>query len=74
MEVFFSRQWQRSMPFLSFGIKNIAKRFGGIKNIAYFCGQSWSRRKRTAAMKTQMNERIERYPRIEMWKFRNLLG
>ena len=25
MEVFFSRQWQRSMPFLSFGIKNIAK-------------------------------------------------
>ena len=22
-------------------------------------------------MKTQMNERIERYPRIEMWKFRN---
>ena len=51
-----------------------SKKFGGIKNIAYFCGQSWSRRKRTAAMKTQMNERIERYPRIEMWKFRNLLG
>lgn len=25
MEVFFSRQWQFSMPFLSFGIKNIAK-------------------------------------------------
>ena len=25
MEVFFSRQWQCSMPFLSFGIKNIAK-------------------------------------------------
>lgn len=25
MEVFFSRQWQRSMLFLSFGIKNIAK-------------------------------------------------
>ena len=50
------------------------KKFGGIKNIANFCGQSWSRRKRTAAMKTQMNERIERYPRIEMWKFRNLLG
>lgn len=25
MEVFFSRQWQRSMPFLSFGIKSIAK-------------------------------------------------
>lgn len=25
MEVIFSRQWQRSMPFLSFGIKNIAK-------------------------------------------------
>ena len=48
------------------------KKFGDIKNIAYFCGQSWSRRKRTAAMKTQMNERIERYPRIEMWKFRNL--
>ena len=22
-------------------------------------------------MKTQMNERIERYPRIEMWKFQN---
>lgn len=35
------------------------KKFGGIKNIAYFCGQSWSRRKRTAAIKTQMNERIE---------------
>ena len=51
-----------------------SKKIGGIKNIAYFCGQSWSRRKRTAAMKTQMNERIERYPRIEMWKFRNLLG
>lgn len=48
--------------------------FGSNKNIAYFCGQSWSSRKRTAAMKTQMNERIERYPRIEMWKFRNLLG
>ena len=54
--------------------KKHRKKFGGIKNIAYFCGQSWSRRKRTAAMKTQMNERIERYPRIEMWKFRNLLG
>ena len=25
MEVFFSRQWQRSMPFLSFGIKKVAK-------------------------------------------------
>ena len=74
MEVFFFQQWQRSMPFLSFGIKKHRKKFGGIKNIAYFCGQSWSRRKRTAAMKTQMNERIERYPRIKMWKFRNLLG
>jgi hypothetical protein len=60
VEVFFSRQWQRSMPFFSFGTKKHRKKFGGIKNIAYFCGQSWSRRKRTAAMKTQMNERIER--------------
>ena len=51
-----------------------SKKFGGIKNIAYFCGQSWSRRKRTAAMKARMNERIEHYSRIEMLKFRNLLG
>ena len=51
-----------------------SKKFGGIKNIAYFCGQRWIRRKRPAAMKTQMNERSELYPRIEMWKFRNLLG
>ena len=74
MEVFFSRQWQRSMPFFVLWDKKHRKKFGSIRNIAYFCGQSWSRRKRTAAMKTQMNERIERYPRIEMWKFRNLLG
>ena len=47
--------------FLSFGTKKHRKKFGGIKNIAYFCGQSWSRRKRTAAMKTRKNERIERY-------------
>lgn len=60
--------------FFVFRDKKHRKKFGSIKNIAYFCGQSWSRRKRTAAMKTQMNERIERYPRIEMWKFRNLLG
>lgn len=51
--------------------KKSGRKFGSIKNIAYFCGQSWSRRKRTVAMKTQMNERIERYPRIEMWKFQN---
>lgn len=51
----------------------IEEKFGSIKNIAYFCGQSWSRRKRTAAMKTQMNERIERYLAIEMWKFQSLL-
>ena len=49
-------------------------KFGEVKIISYFCGQSWSRRKRTATMKARMNERIERYPRIEMWKFRNLLG
>jgi len=41
--------------------KKHRKKFGGIKNIAYFCGQSWSRRKRRAAMKTRKNERIERY-------------
>ena len=73
-------QWRHPMPFSNPFQKKSSpndkkgKKFGGIKNIAYFCGQSWSRRKRTAAMKTQMNERIERYPRIEMWKFRNLLG
>lgn len=25
-------------------------------------------------MKTRMNERIERYPEIEMWKFQNSTG
>lgn len=69
MEVFFSRQWQRSMPFFVLRDKKHRKKFGGIKNIAYFCGQSWSRRKRTAAMKALVNERIERYLAIEMWKF-----
>ena len=73
MEVFFSRQWQRSMPFFVLRDKKHRKKFGGIKNIAYFCGQSWSRRKRTAAMKALVNERIERYLAIEMWKFQSLL-
>jgi len=71
--VFFSRQWQRSMPFFVLLDKKHRKKFGGIKNIAYFCGQSWSRRKRTAAMKALVNERIERYLAIEMWKFQSLL-
>ena len=59
------------MPFFVLRDKKHRKKFGGIKNIAYFCGQSWSRRKRTAAMKTRMNERIERYLAIEMWKFQS---
>ena len=73
MEVFFSRQWQRSMPFFVLRDKKHRKKFGGIKKISYFCNRVMSERKRTGTMKALVNERIERYLAIEMWKFQSLL-
>lgn len=73
MVVFFSRQWQRSMPFFVLRDKKHCKKFGGIKKISYFCNRVMSERKRTGTMKALVNERIERYLAIEMWKFQSLL-
>ena len=49
------------------------KKFGGIKKFSYFCNRVMSERKRTGTMKALVNERIERYLVIEMWKFQSLL-
>ena len=51
----------------------IEEKFGGIKKISYFCNRVMSERKRTGTMKALVNERIERYLAIEMWKFQSLL-
>ena len=48
-------------------------KFGGIKKISYFCNRVMSERKRTGTMKALVNERIERYLAIDMWKFQSLL-
>lgn len=49
------------------------KKSGGIKKFSYFCNRVMSERKRTGTMKAIVNERIERYLVIEMWKFQSLL-
>lgn len=51
----------------------IEEKFGGIKKISYSCNRVMSERKRTGTMKALVNERIERYLAIEMWKFQSLL-
>ena len=72
----FSVVVQSDAFFLSFSEKSSSsdKKWQKVWLYQEYClllGQSWSRRKRTAAMKTRMNERIERYLAIEMWKFRS---
>lgn len=74
------QQWQTSMPFfggnfikVSLLEEIIEEKFGGIKKISYFCNRVMSERKRTGTMKALVNERIERYLAIEMWKFQSLL-
>ena len=69
VEAFFLRQWRYSMPFCPFGTKNVAKSLAVSRILLNFALRVGVDGKERAALKTRMNERIERYLAIEMWKF-----